>query len=195
MKTLMQRLGGLAVLRPFLAPGAIPISGRPVPSMAIFDQIMTNYMTTNSIEAGVLGIMRNERIVYLRGFGYLDTPADNTNLTTAIPLPENAIFRQASLSKYPTAATVRKLAEAGAFGPPGIDRAAFDLTVNSVNNNGYLNVTPWQSLGDNDWAQVKIRNLLDQTSGYQGSEPHRQIAIDLGIAKPPPTRADVIRWV
>lgn len=173
---------------------AAPVSGRPVASMAVFDQLMSDFMATNAIEAGVLGIMRNNRIVYLRGFGYLDTTVDNPNLSSNTPLPENALFRQASLSKPPTAAAVRRLAEQGALGTSGIERVAFRLTVGGADNNGMLNIPPWQSLGTTNWAHVKIRHLLDHTSGYVGAEPHRQIAVDMGL-QAPPKRADVISYV
>jgi CubicO group peptidase (beta-lactamase class C family) len=179
MKKLLLHFAIGACFWPMLSPGQIPISGRPVPSMVAFDQLMTRFMTANSIEAGVLGIMRDDRIVYLRGFGYLDSD---------IPLPENAMFRQASVSKPPTAAAVRKLAEAGAFGPLGIDRAAFNLTVSGVNNNGVLDITPFGGvLGDTSYARITIRQLLDHTSGLKGptGEGNRDVAVALGMTRPP----------
>ena len=172
------------------AHGAIAISGRPVPTMTAFDGIMSNYMQTSGITAGLLGIMRDGRTVYLRGFG---------NLPTSEPFPENATFRIASLSKPVTAAAIRMLASDGAFGANGIDRKAFNLTVNGTNNGGLLSITPFQSLGDSRMAQITIRHLLDHTSGFDGPDcifrdGSRQVANDLGL-NAPPSRVDRIRWM
>src|SRR5687767_6491957 len=158
MKARFALLQGIAAcaLSPSV-PAEVTVSGRPVPEMTIFDTRMKNYMEANSIGAGVLGILRQDRIVYLRGFGILQGGVD---------LPENATFRVASLAKPITAAAIRMMAADGTFGPLGIDREVFNLTVNSVNNGGLLNIAPWNGLGDNDLAVVTIRHLLYHKGGF-----------------------------
>src|SRR5262245_21211507 len=78
----------------------IPISGRPVASMAVFDTTMTDFMTANSIEASVLGIMFSGQIVFLRGYGSQDG---------GVNMPENALVRLASCNKPITAAAIRDM--------------------------------------------------------------------------------------
>src|SRR5690349_17019782 len=102
---------------------AIPVSGRPVPTMNAFDSTVTSFMDQWNVEAGLVGIMRSNRVVYLRGFGSMDVGVD---------MPENAMVRQASATKPATAAAVRKLAAMGAFGPDGLERRAFNLTIRGV---------------------------------------------------------------
>ena len=95
---LFHTVAGLALTLGSVAEGAaaaIAISGRPVPKLVAFDDAMTELMSDNDIEAGVLGVMRNGTIVYLRGFGLL---------TTGVNMPENALVRLASCTKPITAA-------------------------------------------------------------------------------------------
>lgn len=187
----------LLILTLSRAAAALPVSGRPVPSMTAFDDAMQDVMEENSVTAGVLGIMRNDRIVYLRAFGY---ESGNT------PLPENALFRIASLCKPITAAAIRRLASAGAFGALGLQRRVFRLTVDGVDNNGLLNVTPWrypgvEALGDPLLANITVEHLLHHAGGFRRDEPpgdpmfqSRTIAGQMGVASPP-SRHNIMRWM
>ena len=189
-------LAGVALamsLSPIPASAAIPISGRPVPTMNAFDSTMTTFMTNWSVEAGLVGIMRSNRVVYLRGFGWLDV---GTNM------PENAMIRQASATKPATAAAIRMLAADGAFGPEGLNRRVFNLTVRGVNNNGLLTVAAFPSLGDTRYASITLQHLLEHTGGFvrgdtngPGDTPliSRTIAAAMGIPSPP-SRLDVMRY-
>ena len=102
MKTKLLKIAATAlVLAATQTATAVPaISGRPVPELTDLDDIMTTFMDANSITAGVLGVVQNGRIVYLRGFGEDYNGND---------LPENALMRIASLSKPITAACIRQL--------------------------------------------------------------------------------------
>jgi CubicO group peptidase (beta-lactamase class C family) len=175
------------------ANAVIPISGRPVPTMTAFDSIMTDFMEEWSIEAGVIGIMRENRVVYLRGFGSLD---DGVNM------PENAMLRQASATKPATAAAIRMLADDGAFGPDGLNRRAFRISVNGVSNNGLLNIAPWPSLVDTRLANITLDHLLRHRAGFNRDDANgpgdtpllsRDIAEAMGIDSPP-SRANIIRY-
>lgn len=172
---------------------AIPISGRPVPTMNVLDSTMTAFMTEWSVEAGLVGIMRSNRVVYLRGFGLLDT---GTNM------PENAMIRQASSTKPATAAAIRMLATDGAFGPEGLNRKVFKLTVLGVANNGLLTVAPFPSLGDKRVASITLSNLLEHRGGFDRDDANgpgdtplisRTVAEAMGIPSPP-SRVDVMRY-
>jgi CubicO group peptidase (beta-lactamase class C family) len=176
--------------------GAIPISGRPVPNMKPFDTVMTDFMDKWDVEAGLVGIMRNNQVVYLRGFGSMDE---------GVNMPENAMIRQASATKPATAAAIRMLAEDGAFGPEGLDRKVFQLTVRGVSNNGLLDVVPFPKLGDTRYANITLRHLLRHRGGFfprvsqslgGPDDPvfrSRDIAADMDIDSPP-SRHNVMRW-
>jgi len=191
----------LAALIPFNVNAAVPISGRPVPSMTAFDTVVTEYMEEWDVEAALVGIMRRGKVVYLKGFGYRDA---------GLLMRENAVVRQASATKPATAAVVRKLAATGAFGTDGLQRKAFNLTVNGVNNNGILNVLP-SSAGSlvalspehlEQLNDITLEHLIQHRAGFNRDTPSgprdsvfrtREIAEDLGVNNPP-SRHDVMRW-
>ena len=112
----------LAAAATFLLPFAVnaqdlPVTGMHVPELVVFDTIMQDYMQSKDIGAGVLGVMREGRIVYLRGFGWKDR--DHT-----IELPENAMMRLASVTKPITAAAINHLMDAGVI---SYDQYVFDV--------------------------------------------------------------------
>jgi CubicO group peptidase (beta-lactamase class C family) len=193
MKTLL-----ILFLTAAAALADLPVSGRPVPALSTFDTIMHDEMAGSDATAGVLGISRNGRVLYLRAFGYLD---DGTT-----PLPETALMRIASCSKPFTAAAARQLADAGAFGALGLQRRVFNLTVNGVNNNGLLNVEPFlipgvNLLGDDRYADITVGHLIDHSGGFNRAEGprdptfrSREIAEQMGVSSPP-SRHNVMRWM
>ncbi|HWB05967.1 MAG TPA: serine hydrolase domain-containing protein [Verrucomicrobiales bacterium] len=180
-----------------LSPAAIPISGRPVPTMNAFDSAVTQFMEQWNVEAAVVGIMRENRVVYLRGFGSMDA---------GVNMPENAMVRQASATKPATAAAIRMLAADGVLGAQGLERRAFRISTNGVSNNGLINVTPFPSLGDARLADITVRHLLEHKGGFfprnaaEAGGPGdpvfraRDIAADMGVPSPP-SRTNVIRWM
>src|SRR5436190_22490535 len=98
MKSPLLRLVAASLLAQTLH-AQIPISGRPVPNLAQLDTIMSDFMTdpSRNITAGVLGVSRGGRAIFLHGYGTL-SPGTN--------LPETALFRLASVVKPITAATI-----------------------------------------------------------------------------------------
>ena len=176
----------------------LPVSGRPVPALSTFDNIMQQEMAAGGATAGVLGVMRNGRIIYLRGFGYLDDGST--------PLPENALLRTASCTKPLTAAAIRQLAASGALGALGLQRRVFNLTVDGTNNDGLLNVTPFliagvNQLGDDRYADITVAHLLRHAGGFNRraspGDPmfkSRDIAEQMGVASPP-SRHNIMRWM
>ncbi|UCE59890.1 MAG: serine hydrolase [Phycisphaerales bacterium] len=73
--------------------GDLPMSGMPVPELAVFDRTMQDFMAERDIGAGLLGIMKDGCIVYERGFGYME------NYHGGGVLPEDAMMRIASCGK------------------------------------------------------------------------------------------------
>lgn len=173
------------------APAQLPVSGRPVPGMAAFDSIMTNYLAANNITAGVLGISRNGRIEYLRGFGWLRAPAGGN---PGEPLPENALMRTASTVKPITAAAIRQFSADGGFGTNGLDSRAYNNLI--IGTSGLLNVTPSPALGDSRHADVTLNHLILHQGGFDRNvDPpgdvmfkSRAVAAALGVNSPPSNR-------
>ncbi len=175
----------------------LPVSGRPVSNLAGLDTIMQEEMADSTATAGVLGVIHNGRIVYLRSFGYDFGQA---------PIPENALFRIASLCKPVTAAAIRQLANSGAFGGQGLQRRVFNLTIDGINNNGLLTVTPFliqgvNVLGDIRFADITVEHLLHHAGGFRRNQgpgdpmfKARQIADEMGVASPP-SRHNIMRWM
>jgi CubicO group peptidase (beta-lactamase class C family) len=176
------------------AAHAVPaVSGRPVPELADFDDTMTTFMDANSITAGVLGLIQDGRIVYLRGFG--DDYDGN-------PLPENALMRIASLTKPLAASVIRDLAADGEFDTT--TDLAFDLGQPA---GGVLNYTPFQNLVDNRLQNTTIEDLLNHQGGWDhdtdndGSFENNDwtyqevtVANQMGIGSPP-GRIPTMRYI
>ena len=147
MKATLFKLAA-AILTTATPATAVPaVSGRPVPELADLDDLMTGFMDDNDITAGVLGLIQDGRIVYLRGFG---EDYDGNDL------PENALFRVASLTKPLTAACIRQLV------PDPANTNAFDL---GQPGGGLLPHDPWPALGDNRLQNVTVLHLINHQGG------------------------------
>lgn len=164
----------------------IPVSGRPVPALAWVDADMRSFMQQRSIPGGVFGVMRNGRIVYLRGFGH-DYHRN--------PLPENSPFALASVSKAITVAAARHLIATGA-----IDLEDFvfdrDQVVDGVTVGGILPADPYsaQAWEDGRVEDIRVSHLIRHRTGwYVGANGviqdyafyDRECAQELGVASPP----------
>jgi CubicO group peptidase (beta-lactamase class C family) len=188
----MNHLPLLLALGLALVPAAhaqLPVSGRPVPSLADFDAEMQDFMDDNDIGAGVLGVMHAGRVVYLRGFGHA---YDGTT-----PLAENALFRIASCAKPITAAVIRRLIADGDF---DVDDNAFDL---GQAGGGVLDVTPFGGVGDDELEDVTIEQMLLHQGGWHRGTQYgvgdlsfdwREASNEMGVPSPPP-RDDMMDWI
>jgi CubicO group peptidase (beta-lactamase class C family) len=195
MKTTLLKLAAAALTVAAPAHAVPAVSGRPVPELEALDDIMSNFMDDNGITAGVLGVMQDGRIVYLRGFG---EDYDGNDL------PENALMRIASCSKTITAAVTRKLIRDGEF----------DLGDNAFNlgqpGGGVLDCvgthTPFPSLWNPNPMQpspmtaITINHLLRHQGGWDRDVTpdityrELEVAADMEIASPP-GRVNTIRWI
>ena len=154
MKTNLSRtiLGG--VLACLLAALALPFIAFPVaaaphastPDLAKIDAYISEQMQADHIPGIALGLVHNDQIVHLRGFG----SADQSGRAVTAHTP----FLLASVSKSFTALAVMQLVEAG--------KIELDVPVQR-----YL---PWFRVADPDAsARITLRHLLYQTSGLPAS--------------------------
>jgi predicted component of type VI protein secretion system len=101
---LLLAASAVAVSAQYPFPG--PVTGQPVPSMALLDFTMEKLLTTYQIPGGALAVSNKGALIYARGFGYADT-------ARSTPVQPDSLFRTASVSKTFTAAVVLKLIEEG----------------------------------------------------------------------------------
>ena len=162
-----------------------PVSGTPVPELAILDTTMLDYMKLHDISAGVLGVMRDGAIVYRRSFGWRDAERENA-------LPSYAIMRLASCTKPITAAAIRKLVIDGEI---SLNDRVFD----NGNNGGLLNYVPFGT-PDSRIYDITVEHLLHHEGGWDrdiaGDLTYRelQIADEMNITSPP-GRDATVRWI
>ncbi len=176
----------LLLAQPIVEGGLIAqISGRPTPGLAAIDNLVQTFMADSGIQSGMVGIMRDGRILYLKGFG----PA-----YVGGALPENALTRLASVSKPITIAAVRRLISQGLF---TLQSRAFNL---GQPGGGLLNYTPFPSLGDTRFADITVEQLIRHQGGWSRNQvpdpTYREtdIADDMGIPSPP-GRLNTVRWI
>ena len=143
---------GAASASPMAPPPAVtpamPLSGLAIPGMTSVDQVISQLMTRWDIPGGAVGIVKDGRLVYARGFGYADAEA----MRVAAP---DALFRIASLSKPITAAAVLRLVEQNRL---SLDAKAFALLSDLKPLVG--------ATVDPRLADITVRHLLQHAGGW-----------------------------
>lgn len=118
-------------------------------SMAGFDQQMEIFLNKWNIAGASVAIVKDEKLVYSKGFGY----ADKENQINVEP---KHLFRIASVSKLITAVAIMKLVEEGKL----------HLTDTIFGENGILNDSIFLNIKDKRVSQITVENLLNHTSGW-----------------------------
>lgn len=155
--------------------------------LEVLDSLMSDFMASNDIGAGALGVMRNGQIVYQKGFGFMDPEGE-------APVPGSVMMRLASVSKPVTAAVVRDLIDDGLL---ALDDHAFDL---GQTGGGILALEPFPALGDERLRDVTIRHLLQHRGGWDreiaGDLTYRELEIAHEMDVPsPPGRERTVRYI
>src|SRR5436190_1030338 len=120
-----------------------------VPLVEAFDREMEAFMDARKVPGGALAVVKNQRLVYARDYGWADRD-------TKIPVKADSLFRIASVSKPITAVAVMKLIEDGKL---DFDTKAIPL----------LGLTPAiASFTDPEprLRDITIRQLLQHTGGW-----------------------------
>ncbi len=110
---------------------------------------ITRWMNRNNIRGASLAIMKDERLIYCKGFGWADKEAER-------PAEVGDLYRIASASKLITAVGIMKLCDDGrlrlddrVFGPEGI-----------------LCDSVFRNIRDKRAEKITVRHLLNHTSGF-----------------------------
>jgi len=106
------------------------------------DSIVINQMNKSNIPGLSIGLIRNDSIIYSKGYGVRSILNEN-------PVTENSIFHTASISKLFTAVAIMKLVEGGEI---SIDDKLIDIV-------------PELEYDDVRAKDITIKNLLNHTSG------------------------------
>lgn len=138
-----------------------------LPVTARMERSIRSWMARNNLRGATLAIMRGERLLYCKGFGWADAERQ-------IAVEAGDLFRIASASKLITAIGIMKLCEEGrlsvedrVFGPGGI-----------------LGEELFPEIKDKRAGKITVRHLLNHTSGFSRR-----------MGDPMFRSADVMRWM
>lgn len=174
----------LAALLVIAAPAATedrPTSGSRIPGYESVDQAVLKFMDRVDATAATVAVSRDGRIVYSRGFGWLDQDKK-------VPVPVDALMRIGSATKPITRAAVLAAVRAKRL---GLDTKAFEL-IGAKRPDG-------KDL-DPDLRQITVGHLLDHRGGWDREATFdpvfrlEEIAKELGLSgRPGPS--DVIAYM
>jgi hypothetical protein len=143
----------------------IPISGTGQSRVVSLDKVMLDFVEKIHCTAGTLAISRQGRLLYERGYGWLDQEHK-------IATPANAYFGIASCEKPITAAAVRKLAAEGKL---NLDAPLFSTLgirpAGKVVDARVTNITFEQVLGHKAGWGGDIRDELEKLAEAAGAHP------------------------
>lgn len=127
-----------------------------------FDAAILRFMRYWGIRGGSFALMRNDSLLYAKGYGFSNT-ADSTICEV------KNIFRVASVSKLITAVAIMHLQETGQLS-----------TQDTVfGEEGILNDTLFLHYRDKNIKKITVEHLLRHTSGF--SNPHGDAAFNMEL--------------
>jgi CubicO group peptidase (beta-lactamase class C family) len=151
---------------PAAAPEAVGLSSE---RLARVDALFESYIEAEQLAGVVVAIARRGKLVHFGALGRMDMAKDQ-------PMPEDAIFRMASMTKPVTSTAIMMLLEMGHFQlDDPISRYIPELA-------GMRPET--MSIGDEDSREMSIRDLLIHTAGLPGNgqDPrHNQVWLNLDL--------------
>lgn len=172
-----------------LCAGAGPITLRSAEAdssasvAAAFDREMREHMDLRKIPGGALAVVKDRRLVYVRGYGMADREQK-------IPVTADSRFRIASVSKPITAVAIMKLVETGKL---RLEDRAFDIVKLPA-------VLEPDARQDRRLLSITLRQLLQHTAGWDSQKTpdpmfrSREIAHVVGVICPPSAR-DIVRFM
>ena len=127
-----------------------------------FDASINRFMRYWGIRCGSFALMRNDSLLYAKGYGFANTQ-------DSIPCEVRNIFRVASVSKLLTAVAVMHLEETGQL-------STQDFV---FGEDGILNDSLFLDYRDKKIKKVTVEHLLRHTSGF--SNPHGDAAFNMEL--------------
>lgn len=113
------------------------------------DSMVNRVMKSLRLAGATVAIVKDERLVYAKGFGY----ADKEN---KVPVTEESLFRIGSISKLITAIGIMKMVDDG------------DITLDDYvfGERGILKGDPYDNIKNRNVYQIKVKHLLNHTAGW-----------------------------
>ncbi|WP_193210710.1 serine hydrolase domain-containing protein [Luteolibacter marinus] len=168
---------------PLASPaGDLPVTGHPVPELAAVDNVVLQLMDNYSLNGCTVGIAKEGRVIYQRGFGWMDANA-------TVPMPENATMRMASVSKVFVIEAIKKLKAEGLDD----NTPVFDL---GQEGGGILDFDPWPSLQDERMKQITVKHLMEMKAGWatdhvwETQQIYQAMGLDGDEGHPPPVTVE-----
>lgn len=156
-----------------------PETGDDATRFAKFDQVLRDFAQSNGIFAATAAAGEGGRIVHARSIGYADRERTK-------PLPINARYRIASVTKPVTAAAVKALIREGTL---QAETPVLDV----------LKTPPWPAPQDGRWRDITVQHLLEHRGGWDrdefGDPMFMQVRILKETGRAPDKPADVIHWM
>jgi CubicO group peptidase (beta-lactamase class C family) len=155
--------GGPGFIDIGLAPNPMvnpPSTGfEATPALAALTETVRDYMRDNVIPAGAFAVIKDDKIVVQRGFGYMDKARTRN-------VPQDAIFRLASVDKMFTFGAARKQFEQGTFfvDPVTGQQVTLNTHVFPLLAAHGLTFLPGESFPDGI-NEVTIQHIIDHKSG------------------------------
>lgn len=137
-----------------------------LPSTSQMERYIRNWMARNNIRGASLAVMKDERLIYCKGFGWADKEREQK-------AEVGDIYRIASASKLITAVGIMKLCDDGLL---SLDDKVFGET-------GILNDPKLLDIKDKRATDITVRHLLNHTAGFSRR-----------LGDPMFRTADVMRW-
>jgi len=120
-----------------------------IKSLRPIDSMVNRVMKSLRLEGATVAVVKDERLVYAKGFGYADKAAKE------LVNPSHR-FRIGSISKLITAIAVLKLVDDEEI---GLDDYVFG-------ENGILKGKLYSGIKNNNFYKIKVKHLLNHTSGW-----------------------------
>lgn len=142
-----------------------------IPELEGIDKKVTNYMRKWAIKGASLAIMRNDSLLYAKGYGWADEEK-------GIKADAGHIFRIASVSKLITAAGIMVMQ----------DREMISIKDTVFGPSGILHGTPLDSLiKDRNCHKITIEHLLRHQGGFYRDPlfSSKDVMLQMGLDTPP----------
>lgn len=142
-----------------------------IPELAGLDRKIRNYMSKWQFKGASLAIMRNDSLLYAKGYGWADEEK-------GIPMETGHIMRLASVSKLLTAAGIMVLQDKGllnikdtVFGPSGILKDSLFIS----------------TIKDKNYNKITVEHLLRHQGGFYRDPvfSSRDVKHQMGLEKAP----------
>jgi N-acyl-D-amino-acid deacylase len=184
---------GWMTRRQFLVAGSLAALGGPLsanlrsapvlegklPLEEAFGREMDQFMTERRVPGGALAVVKDRRLVFLRGYGW-------ANREQKLAVKPNSLFRIASISKPFTAVAILKLAEAGKL----------DLNAPAFAVAGFEPKASGSKSPDPRLTSITVRQCLHHTGGWDrdasGDPMFRSVEISKATGVPAPAKSETI---